>query len=110
MISIVKFILLFFFTTQFCVSQLFCGTRCFRMRDQSVMTFYQGQSATNSAGKFLPQIYCAEGNACGSVDRVKSIQCFNKGVDLSGKVNWKCESNIVGDDFSVDYTNPTCEG
>jgi hypothetical protein len=80
------------------------------MRDASVMTFYQGQFATNSAGRQLPQIYCSGGNACGAVDRIKSVQCFNKGVDISGKVNWRCESNIVGDDFTVDQTNPTCEG
>lgn len=110
MISIVKTLCLVLLTTQLVVSQLFCGSRCFRMRDVSVMTFYQNQYATNSAGGQLPQIYCEKGNACNLVDKVKSVQCFNKGVDMSGKVNWKCESNIIGDDFTVDYTNPTCEG
>lgn len=110
MIGIMKTLIVFLLTVQLTVSQLFCGSRCFRMRDTHVMTFYQGQTATNSAGRQLPQIYCAEGNACNLVDKVKSIQCFNNGVDMSGKVNWNCNSNIVGDDFSVDYTNPTCEG
>jgi hypothetical protein len=87
-----------------------CSPTCFKMSEAKVLTFYQGSSATNSKGQNFPHIYCAEGNACSDVGKIKSVQCFNQGTDYTGKVNWRCETNLVGDDISVDYANPTCEG
>lgn len=91
-------------------SALWCGQKCFKMSDVQVMTFYKDQFITAPDGRTFGQIFCADGNACHLVDRIETVQCKNQGVDQQGKVNWKCVTNLVGDDIIVGYTNPTCYG
>lgn len=92
------------------VGLFWCNSQCFKMADTKVMTFMKGKYVTSPNGKKFSEIYCAEGNACHLVNKIEAIQCVNMGVDHQGKINWKCDTVMAGNDLIIGYTNPTCRG
>ena len=77
-------------------------------RDINVLTLHKSQYTSSRRTSPVLQLDCVGGNAKRESYKVKTVQCYNKGLDGKNS-NWKCESQLPSN-LKFGKMSVSCEG